>query len=98
MDEFFLPQTGDEKIDEAYKKVAAMVDKFESFSQFFDYFHSEVKTDNTDYVNRWLLMVIFAHLNHQHPFDRVYDAATEEKKVKLKGWLGEQLNRVEERK
>jgi len=98
MDEFFLPQTGDEKMDEAYKKVASMVDKFEEFGQFFDYFHSEVKTDNTDYVNRWLLMVIFGHLKHQHPFDRVYDAADDKTKVKLRAWLEGHLVKVEEKR
>jgi hypothetical protein len=96
MDDIFLPQTGDPKMDEAYAKVLAFVDRHEEFSQFFDAFVREVKTDDKVYLNRWLLKVVWAHLKHKHPFDRVYDAADESWKVKLRDWFDKNLKSIGE--
>jgi len=50
MDEFFLPQTGDEKMDEAYKKVAAMVDTINRSLKFL------LKKYIRQYIIKWRLI------------------------------------------
>jgi hypothetical protein len=78
MSMIFTPQTGDAKMDEAYGRFLAYVDRYENFPSFFDGFMREVKSDDTVYLNRWLLKVLFTHLKSKHPFDEIYEKADDE--------------------
>ncbi len=94
MSAIFTPQTGDAKMDEAYGRFLAYVDKYDNFPSFFDGFMREVKSDDTAYLNRWLLKVLFTHLKSKHPFDEIYEKADDEQKKIIENWLTRNLEKV----
>ena len=46
--------TGDEKLDVAYKNFQVHVSSFDKFAEFQNYFNKIVKTDDKDRLNKWL--------------------------------------------
>jgi hypothetical protein len=98
MSEFFTPQTGDDKMDEAYQNMQLHVSTFNDFNSFHNYFKSIVKTDDNEKLNKWLLKVLFVNLkqpnNIQHNFDKLLDAVDSDKKKQLQEWLETNLIKV----
>ncbi len=98
MSEFFTPQTGDDKMDEAYQHMQVHVSSFDNFDSFHNYFKSIVKTDDNEKLNKWLLKVLFVNLkqpnNSQHNFDRLLDAVDEIKRKQLQDWLKSNLDKI----
>ena len=93
MNEIFTPNTGDEKMDEAYMRLKNHMDSFDEFSKFYGYFFKVAKTDDPVKLNRWLLMVLFVVMKSKHPFDQLLDKANN--KEALKQWLEDQLEKME---
>lgn len=92
------PQTGNEKMDEAYKKMLAHTSGFESFEQFYNYFLKQVTTDDKEKLNKWLLKVLFVELKREHPFDemiKVLKSKEPDKANNLITWLNNTLFEVQ---
>ncbi len=88
------PQTGDNKMDEAYKRMVVHISSFNEFQQFYDYFLKQVTTEDKDKLNIWLLKVLFVQLKRKHPFDEMIEILEKkepEKAQNLKQWLDNSL-------
>ena len=57
-----IANTGDDKLDEAYKSIQVHISSFDSFEAFYPYFVDIVKTDDQEKLNKWLLKVLFVDL------------------------------------
>ncbi|WP_320034814.1 hypothetical protein [Halarcobacter sp.] len=94
------PQTGDNKMDEAYQRMVAHISSFDEFPQFYDYFLKQLKTDNQELLNKWLLKVLFVELKRKHPFDEMIEMLETKEPVKaqtIKKQLEDNLNTVKAR-
>lgn len=92
------PQTGNEKMDEAYKRMQGHIDKCETFSQFVSLMKNEIKTDDLEKLNKWYLKVIFVHLKQpKHKFDEMVELLQNNEPDKAKNlitWLDNTLFEV----
>jgi hypothetical protein len=91
--------TGDEKLDEAYRNFQIHVSAYDKFAEFQSYFNKIVKTDDSEKLNKWLLKVLFAELkygrtNQKHDFDILLERVSPEKKATLEKWLKDILEKV----
>lgn len=91
--------TGDEKLDVAYKNFQVHVSSFDKFSEFQNYFNKIVKTDDKEKLNKWLLKVLFIEFRYgraqdKHDFDILLEKVSSEKKEQLKKWLKDNLEKV----
>lgn len=92
--------TGDEKLDVAYKNFQVHVSSFDKFAEFQNYFNKIVKTDDKDRLNKWLLKVLFIEFRYgrnqgKHDFDILLEKVKPEKKEQLEKWLKDNLEKVE---
>lgn len=91
--------TGDEKLDEAYRNFQVHVSSFDKFAEFQNYFNKIVKTDDKDRLNKWLLKVLFIEFRYgrnqaKHDFDILLERVSSEKKEQLEKWLKDILEKV----
>lgn len=91
--------TGDEKLDEAYRNFQVHVSSFDKFTEFQNYFNKIVKTDDKERLNKWLLKVLFIEFRHgrtsqKHDFDILLEKVKPEEKAKLEKWLKDNLEKV----
>jgi 7,8-dihydro-6-hydroxymethylpterin-pyrophosphokinase len=91
--------TGDEKLDVAYKNFQVHVSSFDKFVEFQSYFNKIVKTDDKERLNKWLLKVLFIEFRYgraqdKHDFDILLEKVSSEKKEQLKKWLKDNLEKV----
>ena len=91
--------TGDEKLDEAYRNFQVHVSSFDKFTEFQNYFNKIVKTDDKDRLNKWLLKVLFIEFRYgrttqKHDFDILLEKVELEKKEQLEKWLKDNLEKV----
>lgn len=91
-------QTGDAKLDKAYINMKAHVMSFDDFESFYNYFLKIVKTDNKEYLNKWLCKVLFAEMKYKkHPFDELLELIDSDEKATLETWLSSNLHKVKEK-
>lgn len=93
------PNTGNEKMDEAYNRLSLYVESFEGFTQFYDYFFKIVRTDDKEVLNKWLLKVLYVNLKQtpqpkKHKFDVLLERVSVENKAMLESWLENKLKEV----
>lgn len=91
--------TGDEKLDEAYRNFQVHVSSFDKFTEFQNYFNKIVKTDDKETLNKWLLKVLFIEFRYgrtqsKHDFDILLERVSSEKKEQLENWLKDNLEKV----
>ena len=91
--------TGDEKLDVAYKNFQVHVSSFDKFAEFQNYFNKIVKTDDKEKLNKWLLKVLFIEFRYgrtsqKHDFDILLERVSSEKKEQLEKWLEDNLEKV----
>ncbi|PLY04901.1 MAG: hypothetical protein C0625_15430 [Arcobacter sp.] len=86
----------DKKMNEAYNRMTAHVDSFESFYAFYEYFLKQVKTEDKEELNKWLLKVLFIQMKKtkevKHDFDVMVELLENQpekafKAKELKDWL-----------
>lgn len=96
MASLFTPNTGDEKLDEAYKRIQMYVESFDTFPKFEKYFNEIVQTDDMKRLNKWLLKVLFVQMKYtEHDFDKLIRLLSDENAEKIKQWLDSELKKVE---
>lgn len=98
------PNTGDERLDTAYKNFSIHASAFKSFEEFENYFNSIIKTDNAEYLNKWLLKVLFAHFKVEQNSTKLDELTIEfiqmcsylkaEEKTKVTAWVKANLEKV----
>jgi hypothetical protein len=90
------PNTGDAKMDEAYQKMFIYTSGFDSFEQFYNYFLKQVTTDDKDYLNKWLLKVLYVQMKQtkKHKFDELLEKVSLENKAQLESWLDSKLKEI----
>ena len=91
--------TGDEKLDVAYKNFQVHVSSFDKFAEFQAYFNKIVKTDDKERLNKWLLKVLFIEFRYgraqvKHDFDILLEKVSSEKKETLEKWLKDNLEKI----
>uniref|UniRef100_UPI0040486960 hypothetical protein n=1 Tax=Aliarcobacter sp. TaxID=2321116 RepID=UPI0040486960 len=91
--------TGDEKLDVAYKNFQVHVSGFDKFAEFQNYFHKIVKTDDKEKLNKWLLKVLFIEFRYgrtsqKHDFDILLERVSSKDKEVLEKWLKDKLEKV----
>ena len=91
--------TGDEKLDVAYKNFQVHVSSFDKFAEYQNYFNKIVKTDDKERLNKWHLKVLFIEFRYgraqdKHDFDILLEKVSSEKKEQLKKWLSDNLEKV----
>lgn len=93
------PNTGNEKLDEAYNRLSLYVENFEGFVEFYNCFLKVVKTDDKEVLNKWLLKVLYVNLEqkstpNKHKFDILLENVTVENKAMPESWLDNKLKEV----
>lgn len=90
--------TGDSKMDEAYKRLELHIKSFESFEEFYRYFMKIKKTDNDKTLIKWLLKVLFVQLritnNKKHKFDLLIEKINDKERATMENWFDEKLKKV----
>ena len=91
--------TGDEKLDVAYKNFQVHVSGFDKFPEFQSYFYKIVKTDDKERLNKWLLKVLFIEFRYgrtsqKHDFDILLERVGSKDKEVLEKWLKDKLEKV----
>ncbi len=94
-----IVDTGDAKLDEAYKNIQVHICSFDKFVEFESYFSSVVKTQDKEKLFKWLLKVLFVEFKYgrnqnKHDFDILLERAQPEQKLKLEKWLKDNLQKV----
>ena len=97
--------TGDEKLDEAYRNFQVHVSSFDKFAEFENYFNKIVKTDDKERLNKWLLKVLFIEFRYgrpgmnenqeKHLFDKILEKSKHEDREKLKQWIDATAKKLE---
>lgn len=89
--------TGDEKLDKAYKNMQVHICSFEHFDSFNSYFKGIVKDTDIQKLNEWLLKVLFWEFKYgrdsKHKFDVLLDNLKVEDKQKMENWLENELRK-----
>lgn len=83
------PNTGDEKMDEAYMRIKEHIKKCKTFDEFFMHFKYIVKTDDKEVLIKWLLKVLYVLIKREdeHEFDRLLRLVDDTKKAEIRHWL-----------
>ncbi len=94
--------TGDAKLDEAYKNIQVHICTFDKFVEFESYFHSVVKIDDKEKLFKWLLKVLFVEFKYgrtqnKHDFDILLERVSSSDKELLQKWLKEKLEKVRDK-
>lgn len=94
-----IVNTGDDKLDQAYKNIQVHISTFDTFEGFYPYFVDIVKTDDHEKLNKWLLKVLFVELKFgrnevKHDFDILLESLDAKNKNNLSLWLNESLNKL----
>ncbi len=91
--------TGDAKLDEAYKNIQVHICTFDKFVEFESYFNSVVRTQDKEVLLRWLLKVLFIEFKYgraqnKHDFDILLERVSSSDKEVLEKWLKDKLEKV----
>lgn len=91
--------TGDAKLDEAYKKHSSAYFYLDKVCRVRELFNSVAKTDDKEVLLRWLLKVLFVEFKYgrtqnKHDFDILLERVSTSDKEKLENWLKEKLEKV----
>ena len=94
--------TGNEKLDEAYKNIQVHICTFDKFVEFESYFNSVAKTDDKEVLLRWLLKVLFVEFKYgrtqnKHDFDILLERVSSKDREVLQKWLKEKLEKVRDK-
>jgi hypothetical protein len=93
-----IVDTGNKKLDEAYKNIQVHICSFDNFVEFESYFNSIVKTKDIEKLNNWFLKVLFWEFkygrNQKHDFDILLERVSPSDKELLEKWLKEKLEKV----
>ncbi|MFW3380579.1 hypothetical protein [Aliarcobacter butzleri] len=91
--------TGNEKLDEAYKRMQIHICTYDKVDEFMNYFKSITKDIKEDELLKWLLKVLFwefkyGRVDKKHDFDLLLEKVEPKDKVVLEKWLKEKLEKV----
>ncbi|ABV67929.1 hypothetical protein Abu_1682 [Aliarcobacter butzleri RM4018] len=91
--------TGNEKLDEAYKRMQIHICTYDKVDEFINYFNSITKNVKEDELLKWLLKVLFwefkyGRVDKKHDFDLLLEKVEPKDKVVLEKWLKEKLEKV----
>ncbi len=91
--------TGNEKLDEAYKRMQIHICTYDKVDEFMNYFKSITKDTKEDELLKWLLKVLFwefkyGRVDKKHDFDLLLEKVEPKDKVVLEKWLKEKLEKV----
>ncbi|MCG3698858.1 hypothetical protein L5F42_03275 [Aliarcobacter butzleri] len=92
--------TGNEKLDEAYKRMQIHICTYDKVDEFMNYFKSITKDTKEDELLKWLLKVLFWEFKYErvgkkHDFDLLLEKVGTAKKEQLEKWLKDNLEKVE---
>ena len=91
--------TGNKKLDEAYKRMQIHICTYDKVDEFMNYFNSITKDVKEDELLKWLLKVLFwefkyGRVDKKHDFDLLLEKVEPKDKVVLEKWLKEKLEKV----
>ncbi|KLE05542.1 hypothetical protein [Aliarcobacter butzleri] len=91
--------TGNVKLDEAYKRMQIHICTYDKVDEFMNYFNSITKDVKEDELLKWLLKVLFwefkyGRVDKKHDFDLLLEKVEPKDKVVLEKWLKEKLEKV----
>ena len=91
--------TGNTKLDEAYKRMQIHICTYDKVDEFMNYFNSITKDTKEDELLKWLLKVLFwefkyGRVDKKHDFDLLLEKVEPKDKVVLEKWLKEKLEKV----
>lgn len=95
--------TGNEKLDDAYKRMQVHICSFNKVDEFVNYFNSITKDSNKDELLSWFLKVLFWEFKYgreclnsstyqKHPFDMLLERVKPSDKATLEKWLKDKLD------
>ncbi|RBQ28395.1 hypothetical protein [Aliarcobacter vitoriensis] len=92
--------TGNEKLDEAYKRMQIHICTYDKVDEFMNYFRTITKDKKEDELLKWLLKVLFwefkyGRVDKKHDFDLLLEKVGTAKKEQLEKWLKDNLEKVE---
>ncbi len=95
--------TGNTKLDEAYKRIQVHICTYDKVDEFINYFKSITKDKKEDELLNWLLKVLFWEFKYGREanswreglsdWEVLLNACSEDEKVKLEAWIKAQLNK-----
>lgn len=95
--------TGDTKLDEAYKRMQVHICTYDKVDEFINYFKSITKDKKEDELLNWLLKVLFwefkygreanAYRENMSDWEVLLNACSDDEKNGLQAWIKTQLNK-----
>ncbi len=100
--EILTVNTGNDKLDDAYKRMQIHISTFNNVEEFENYFNSILKGNDPELVKKWLMKVLFWEFKYgrdegasaKHDFDVLCENVSAQKKKELKAWLELNLRKV----
>lgn len=91
--------TGNTKLDEAYKRMQVHICTFDKVDEFMNYFNNITKDTKEDELLKWLVKVLFWEFKYgrtdkKHDFDLLLEKISIENKEKLESWLKSELEKI----
>lgn len=94
--------TGDEKLDEAYKRMQIHISQFDTFEAFYSYFKDIVKSNDYENLTKWLLKVLHHEFRHgrsnmevpKHDFDLLLENLSQKDRLTMENWLKNKMHKV----
>lgn len=90
--------TGNAKLDDAYKRMQVHICSFDKVDEFMNYFLTITKEANQEELFKWLLKVLYWEFKHgrenstvKNDWDILLDVCSDEQRDKLIVWMNEQL-------
>ena len=95
--------TGNTKLDEAYKRMQVHICTYDKVDEFINYFKSITKDKKEDELLNWLLKVLFwefkygreanAYRENMSDWEVLLNACSDDEKNGLEAWIKTQLNK-----
>lgn len=97
--DILIVDTGNEKLDEAYKSMQVHISAYDDFISFENYFNSITEGKDKEELFKWLLKVLYWEFKYgrhesKHKFDLLLEKVDLETKEKLETWLDEKFKKV----
>ncbi len=93
--------TGNDKLDDAYKRMQVHISTFNNVEEFENYFNSILKDNDPEVIKKWLMKVLFWEFKYgreegakaKHSFDILLEHLKVEDRQKMENWLKNELEK-----
>ncbi len=97
--------TGNNKLDDAYRRMQVHISTFKSVEEFENYFNSILKDNDPEVLKKWLMKVLFWEFKYGRDeklkdsgifadFRKMYEGVDDSKKLTIDKWVKSNLEKL----